>query len=273
MKLLELMESTTRYFEKNGVESPRLTIELILAEILQKKRLQLYMEFESEIAEPVLETLRPLVKKRAEGWPLEQVLGVTTFAGRRFKITPDVLIPRPETELLLEAVKKYIQVPGDPVVDVGTGSGILAVSLASLYPALSVAALDVSSEALAVAQENGAGLANLEFRQSDLLSAAPETAQLIVANLPYIPTPVLPTLSREVKKEPTLALDGGGDGLDLIRRLIADSRGRTAFLALEIGDGQAEEVKKLLLDNAYGLLDCVKDFTEKERILISKYRG
>src|SRR5277367_1884045 len=115
MTVLELIESTTKYFAKHEVQSPRLTIELMLAEIMQKKRMQLYLEFDQEVDDAVLDRLRPLVKRRAEGEPLEYLLGVTTFAGHRVQVTPDVLIPRPETEILLQAAIELIDPAGLPV--------------------------------------------------------------------------------------------------------------------------------------------------------------
>src|SRR5271154_3898759 len=125
MTVMELLENTTRYFAKHNVPSPRLTIELMLAEILQKTRMQLYLEFDQPVSEPALDRLRPLVKRRADGEPLEYLLGATTFAGHRVQITPDVLIPRPETEILFQTASEAIDPEGLPVLDVGTGSGIL----------------------------------------------------------------------------------------------------------------------------------------------------
>src|SRR5271154_1252710 len=130
MPVLELLENPTRYFAKHEVPSPRLTIELMLAEVLQKTRMQLYLTYDQPVPDAAMDRLRPLVKRRAEGEPLEYLLGATTFAGQRFTVTPDVLIPRPETEILLEEAIKLIDPAGLPVLDVGTGSGILALSLA-----------------------------------------------------------------------------------------------------------------------------------------------
>src|SRR5271170_3938856 len=169
MTVLELLEKTTRYFADHKVPSPRLTIELMLAEIMQKTRMQLYLEFDQPIFDAVMDRLRPLVKRRADGEPLEYLLGGTTFAGHRIAITPDVLIPRPETEILLEEAIKLIQPEGLPVLDVGTGSGILALSLAKKFPELDIFAVDISPAALAMAQKNAEGIRKISFLKSDLM--------------------------------------------------------------------------------------------------------
>jgi len=274
MTVLELLENTTRYFAKHEVPSPRLTIELMLAEILKKTRMQLYLEFDQPVPETVMDRLRPLVKRRADGEPLEYLLGATTFAGHRVTVTPDVLIPRPETEILLEEAIKRIDPQGVPVLDVGTGSGILALSLAKKFPELEIVAVDISPAALAVAAKNADGVGNIRFIEGDLMENAslPERFQMIVANLPYIPSGQIDGLMREVRHEPRLALDGGADGLDLVRRLVTQSSGRTRWLALELGDGQAEATKTLCLNAGYALIKILPDFTERERILIAEYR-
>src|SRR5476651_423059 len=169
MTVLELLENTTRYFAKHEVPSPRLTIELMLAEIMQKTRMQLYLEFDQPVSDPVMDRLRPLVKRRAEGEPVEYLLGGTTFAGHRVAVTPDVLIPRPETEILLEEAVKLIEPEGLPVLDVGTGSGILALALARKFPQLEIIATDISPAALAVARRNADGAGNIRFVESDLM--------------------------------------------------------------------------------------------------------
>ena len=273
MTVLELLENTTRYFARHDVPSPRLTIELMLADILQKTRMQLYLDFDQPVSDPVMDRLRPLVKRRAEGEPVEYLLGATTFAGHRIALTPDVLSPRPETEILLEEAIKLIEPEGLPVLDVGTGSGILALSLAKKFPQLEIIALDISPAALAVAQRNAGDAGKIRFLESDLMEnpSLPERFQMIVANLPYIPSGQIDGLMREVRREPRLALDGGADGLDLIRRLIVQSVGRTRFLALELGDGQAEEAKTLCLSAGCALIRILPDFTQRDRILVAEY--
>jgi release factor glutamine methyltransferase len=271
MTVLQVLESTTPYLAKHGVPSPRLTIELMLAEALQKTRMQLYLEFDRPVAEPVLERLRPWVKRRAEGEPLEYLLGATTFAGHRVEITPDVLVPRPETEILLQEACARIEPEGLPVLDVGTGSGILALALAKKFPKLEIVAVDLSDAALAVAGRNLAGLENVKLVKSDLLAGVslPTRVQMIVANLPYIPSGDIDGLMREVRREPRLALDGGPDGLDLVRRLVSQSAGRTKYLALEVGDGQAAAAKTLCETAGYALIRILPDLTGRERILFA----
>jgi release factor glutamine methyltransferase len=275
MTVLELLERTTKYFADHGVASARLTIELMLAELLKKTRMQLYLEFDREVPAAVLDQLRPLVKRRADGEPIEYLLGVTTFAGHRIAVTPDVLIPRPETEILLEEAIKRIDPAGAPVLDVGTGSGILALALAKKFPALEIIAVDLSPSALAVARKNADGLGKIRFLESDLMEnpALPERFQMIVANLPYIPTAALDTLQREVRHEPRRALDGGADGLDLVRRLITQAAARTPCLLLELGDGQAGATKTLCLQAGFALIGILPDFTQRERILVAEQKN
>jgi release factor glutamine methyltransferase len=275
MTNLELLEVTTAFFAKRGVQSPRLTCELMLADALGKSRMQLYLSFDEIVPEPILEKLRPLVKRRAEGEPLEYVLGHTTFAGHRVEVSPHVLIPRPETEILLEEVMKLVDAAGLPVIDVGTGSGILALALAKKFSALEIIAVDISPAALAVAKRNLVDASNVRLIESDLLaeSSLPPRFQLIVANLPYISSGDIPTLMREVQHEPKLALDGGPDGLDVIRRLVAQSVGRARYLALELGDGQGKAAKTLCESAGYAILNLLPDLSNRDRVLLLEHHG
>jgi release factor glutamine methyltransferase len=280
MTVLELLQATTTYFGKKGVEQPRLSIEHLLADTLGKKRIELYLEFDRSLAEHELEPLREKVRRRAEGEPLQHLLGHWDFFGRTFKTDYRALIPRPETELLVETVLKEFATSGgsaNRLVDIGTGSGILAITLTLERPGLEVTAVDLSEDALALARENAErfGVADrIAFRRSDLLDEMEGPFDWIVANLPYIPTAQLNTLQREVKFDPLLALDGGKDGLTIIKRLIESVPGKIAsngLIALELGQGQADEVSGFMANQNYRDISIRKDYQGVERLLIARH--
>jgi release factor glutamine methyltransferase len=280
MTVLELLQATTAYFDKKGVEQPRLSIEHLLADTLGKKRIELYLEFDRKLSEQELEPLREKVRRRAEGEPLQHLLGHWDFFGRTFKTDRRALIPRSETELLVETVLKEFAAcrePGNRLADVGTGSGILAITLALERPGLEVSAVDLSEDALSLARENAERFGVLDriaFRRTDLLDQMVGPFDWIVANLPYIPTGELSTLQREVKFDPTCALDGGKDGLTIIKRLIESVPGKIAsngLIALELGHGQAEEVSGFMANQNYRDISVKKDYQGVERLLIARH--
>ena len=286
--VLEILTTTATFFADRGVESPRLNIEHLLAHVLGKRRMDLYLEFDRPVSERELEPLRDLVKRRARGEPLQHLLGTVEFHRREFKTDRRALIPRPETERFCELILELFPKapPEDPspppsFLDVGTGSGVIALTLAGERPGARVVAVDASPDALALAGENARhlGLADrVEFARSDLLADAPPGPfDLVAANLPYVPAGELPGLAREVRDhDPALALDGGPDGLTLIERLIATAPpvlkpgGR---LALEIGHGQAAQVVNLLLEGDYTDLRAEKDYQGVERYVFAARKG
>ncbi len=277
MTTLEVLNAATAYLDKQGVESPRLNAEYLLAHVLgKKKRIDLYLEFERPLGEKERAPLRDLVKRRSEGIPLQHLLGTTEFCGHLFTCDARGLIPRPETEQLVELVVKNS--PGAAnILDVGTGSGVIAISLALALPTSRVSACDLSPDALALAQEN-ASLHQLgermAFFSSDLLEEASETFAVIVANLPYIPSSDIPKLSREVQSDPLGALDGGPDGLALVKRLITEAKSRLApdgLLALEIGHDQAERVMALLTANNYRDIAAHRDYQGIQRFVSARH--
>jgi len=276
VRILDVINKTTPYFEKAGIESPRLTIELLLAHVLQKKRLNLYIEFEREIDEPTLERLREMVKRRVAGEPLQYITGEAEFCGLKFAVDRRVLIPRPETELLVEVVAG--RSPGK-IVDVGTGSGCIAVALAKKLPDAQITGIDVSPEALEVAAGNIKRIGaekNVRLLRGDLLQALPDSfaADAIVSNPPYIASGELAKLPKEVKDfEPLRALIAGEDGFEVIRRLVTDAKrflsSPDGFIALEIGAGQRPAVEELFLRAKYEVAQVLKDLQGHERVIVA----
>jgi release factor glutamine methyltransferase len=281
--VLEVIQRSSDFLARKGVESPRLQIELLLAHVLQMPRMKLYLNFERPLAGPELETLRSLVKRRGEREPLQHIVGTAAFCGFEIAVNRDVLIPRPETELLAERAVQFLVAAPDSrpstVLDFGTGSGCLAIFLAKQCPSATVHALDVSEAALRVARENAARHETAErirFHAGDGFAALPgELAfDLIVSNPPYIPSAEISTLQPEVRDfDPIVALDGGADGLEFYRRLAMES---PAFLKpggrlmLELGDGQAAAAAALLSPPVWTVEAVEKDYSGRERILIAR---
>lgn len=278
MTVLDVIVSATGYFEKQGVENPRLNAEHLLAHTLGHKRLQLYMEFDRPLSDAERAPLRELVKSRAAGVPLQHLMGTSAFFGRDFLSDARALIPRPETEQLVEFVLKEINDHPTPTVwDVGTGSGVIALTVALERPDATVHATDISSEALSLARENATrhGLADrVTFHEANLLPPDLACPDCLIANLPYIPAGEIAGLSREVRHDPVLALDGGADGLDLIRRLLAevDARAQSPIVvALEIGHDQAPDVCNLMQEHNFRDIRRLRDYQDVERFVIAKH--
>jgi len=282
--VLDVVQATTGYFSQHGVESPRLNAEHLVAHALgKKKRIELYLEFDRPLGERELEPLREMVRKRAAGIPLQHLLGTVEFHGREFAVDARALIPRPETEQLMELLLREPPppqqpgLPGPRIADVGTGSGAIALTLAAELPAAEVVAVDVSPEALTLARENARRLEleeRVHFFQSDLLSGVEGAFHWIVANLPYIPAGDIPGLSREVRHDPLLALDGGPVGCELIERLIGEARERLhpgGLLALEIGEGQSARLAAELERQNYRDIRPVADYQGALRFLFAIY--
>ncbi|MEZ5303178.1 MAG: peptide chain release factor N(5)-glutamine methyltransferase [Verrucomicrobiales bacterium] len=279
--VLETLQSGAAYLEKHGVESARLNMEHLVAHVLGCRRLQLYLDFDRPMQESELAPLRDLTKRRAAGEPLQHLLGEWEFCGRRMKCDARALIPRPETEELVAGILKRLKAGGTPpgqAIDIGCGTGAIGLALAIEIPTCQVTLADVSAEALALAAENaemlGLGGAEGEGRlalvQSDLFAAAPGPFDLIAANLPYIPAAEIPQLAREVQHDPMLALDGGPDGLDLVRRLIAalpEALATGGLAALELGIGQPREVEPLLFAAGFESIEIEADFAGIDRFV------
>jgi release factor glutamine methyltransferase len=277
MTVLEVLQSTTAYFAKRDIESPRLNAEHLLAHTLGRKRIELYLEFERPLTEPELTPLRELVRRRGQGEPLQHLLGTVEFAGRVFLCDKRALVPRPETEQLVELLKSQVPDPKSQILDVGTGSGVIALSLAAEFPEAEVTAVDISDEALALARENAARLGlqeRVHFAEGNLLAEVDAAFDLVVANLPYVANGDRSALAREVLHDPAVAVFGGERGDELVRELISAARDRLrpgGTLALEVGIGQAEDLVALLAEKNYHDIAAIRDYCGVKRFLFGRY--
>ena len=277
MTVLQVLQSSTEYLKKHKIENPRLNAEHLLAHVLGRKRIELYLDFERKLTETELGPLRELVKRRSEGEPLQHLLGTVEFCGLTFLCDKRAMVPRPETEQLVELVESKIENRESRIVDVGTGSGVIALSLAAKFPEAKILAVDVSDDALALAQENAARLNlgnRVRFLKSRLLENVEGVFDLIVANLPYISTQERHTLSREVLRDPEVALFAGTEGDELVRDLIAEAPSRLGpggMLALEIGLGQRDAFLSALAEKNYRDICSKNDYNGVTRFLFARY--
>lgn len=244
--LLEILQSGTAYLEKRHIEEARLNMEHLIAHVLGCRRLDIYLRFNEAVTEPDLATLRELLRRRGEGEPLQHLLGTVEFCGHEFVCDHRALVPRPETETLVEIVCKKLTPPPARVLDMAAGSGCIGLSLAKGWPQSEVVLADISEDALDLARLNASRLGvQVKCLRSDLFEKIVGTFDLIVANLPYIPTAEIASLSAEVRRDPLLALDGGDDGMRVIERFLTDALPHlnpNARIALEVGHDQGETV-------------------------------
>jgi release factor glutamine methyltransferase len=264
--VLETIDGGARYLEKRGIEDSRRNMQIMVAHQLACTRMQLYTQFDRPLGESELVPLREMLKRRGEGVPLQHVLGVVSFHHRDFKSDARALIPRPETEELAEWILSMPMGDDLKVLDMGCGSGVLGLTLAAERPTWHVTLADVSEDALALAKENAAalGIGNARFLRSDLFSAVEGEFDGIVANLPYVPESERPSLSREVMHDPALALFGGADGLDVIRRFIPEAFRRLkpgGWMVLEIGHDQASQVEEILRSSGFADIEVKTDLS------------
>jgi release factor glutamine methyltransferase len=277
MTVLEVLQATTAYFKKHNVENPRLNAEHLLAHVLGRKRIELYLEFERVLTESELAPLRNLVKRRSEGEPLQHLLGTTEFCGLTFLCDKRAMVPRPETEELVELVESKIENRELRIVDVGTGSGVIALTLAVKFPEAEILAVDISDDALALAQENAARVKladRVRFLKSNLLENVEGCFDVIVANLPYISIQDRQSLSREVLHDPEVALFASAQGDELVRELIAQAPSQLrpgGMLALEIGIGQSEALLSALAEKNYRDISFKNDYSGVKRFLFARY--
>lgn len=279
-KLLDWMVS---HFTEKKIDSPRLTAELLLSFVLEMERIELYTHFDQPVKKPQLDKLRSLVERCTRNEPVQYLTGRCGFYSLSLKVSPACLIPRPETEMLVERAIEFLRSrEGEQYVcDLCTGCGCIAVAIAKNFSKAKIIATDICDEALSIAVENVKKYEldqRIELLQGDLF--APVINQLdikefdlIVCNPPYVSGDEYEKLDAKVKTEPKLALDGGADGLDVYRRIAADSGGhlkKGGAILLEIGFAQGRQVKKLLEDtNVFGPIKIEKDFNNNDRVVIA----
>jgi release factor glutamine methyltransferase len=273
-----LLNWTRDFLKKKGSESPRLDAEVLLADVLSCERVQLYTQFEDEVGDRDRSRFRELVRRRSEGTPVAYLVGRKEFYSMALAVSPAVLIPRPDSEfVVVEFLARFKGVESLRCVDVGTGSGCLALACAHQHKSARFVAIDLSPEALAVARSNAEkhGLTDrVEFRQGDLLAPVADEGPFdaIVSNPPYIATGVIPTLEPGVRDhEPHLALDGGEDGLRVVDRLIASAVPLLkvgGHLILEIGSDQEAPVRALIADRPeLELAPTIRDSANHPRVI------
>jgi release factor glutamine methyltransferase len=289
--VLESIQKSTEFLTRKEIESPRLHAELLLAHVLNMPRMKLYLNFERALSPEEVDRLRELVRRRGQHEPLQHIVGSASFCGLEMAVNRDVLVPRPETELLAERSWQFLlslSARSDEVnrnesrstaLDFGTGSGCLAIAIAAKSPSTQVAALDVSEAALTVARKNArANLVGerIQFVLSDGFAAVPPGTRfdLIVSNPPYIPSAEIETLQPEVRLfDPRSALDGGADGLDFYRRLADEARSFVkphGKIMLEFGDGQADAIREIFEKEKWIVDAIVEDYTQRPRILVAR---
>ncbi|HIU64614.1 MAG TPA: peptide chain release factor N(5)-glutamine methyltransferase [Candidatus Avacidaminococcus intestinavium] len=280
--IVKILDWTRQYFADKGVENPRLDAEILLCAVLNCPRIDLYVHFDRPLSPEELKSYKALVVRRANHEPIAYILGEKAFLDFTFKVTPAVLIPRPETELLVERLvllnKKR---PKVSFLDIGTGSGAISISLLKLLPTAVAVAVDLSQEALVVAEENAINLgvkASWQGVHSNLFQQLAPTSKFsfIVSNPPYIKHNEIALLANDVQKEPHMALDGGSGGLDFYEKIISEAQHyleEDGLLAFEIGIYQAEAVSDLCKQAGFSKIVICKDYAGIERNIFAAKEG
>ncbi|MBP9225712.1 MAG: peptide chain release factor N(5)-glutamine methyltransferase [Verrucomicrobiales bacterium] len=279
--ILDTLKKGTEFLQRHEVEEARLTMELLIAHVLKVERMQLYIDFDRSIAKNQLTTLRELTMRRGRGEPLQHLLGTIEFCDLDFRTDSRALIPRPETEeltmkLLTRTWPEPSRTEPSRILDLGCGSGVIGLSLAHHLAEKNVAVTlaDLSTEALSLARENAEalGMDQITLIESDLFSALVGEFHLIVANLPYIPDSQETLLSREVRRDPALALYGGTTGTEIMQRFLNDSLPHLTphgLLAMEFGIGQESELKTAAENLGFGQVEIHRDMGGIDRFLFA----
>ena len=272
-----ILKWTEQFFKEKGIESPRLDAEVLLSHILGRERIYLYVHFDEPLEPAELARYRDAIKQRVQRVPVAYIIGEKEFMGLTFKVTEDTLVPRPDTEILVQAAVERLRARGEAprFADIGTGSGAICLSVLHFLPKAQADTVDISPAARAIAEENAAALEvadRVTFHTGDLLAPLAGSYDAILSNPPYIPDDDIAALAPEVRlKEPHTALAGGKDGLDFYRRLTANAPALLkdgGFLALEVGIHQAAPVAALAVP-FFSRTEILKDYAGIERVVIA----
>jgi release factor glutamine methyltransferase len=275
LRLADALAQAARILRASGVDTPQLDAEILLAHTIGRTRLDVIAHPDTELSDSQHAAFRDVLERREQRCPLAYLTGHREFYGLDLDVTQGVLVPRPETEVLVEETIRRLGNRPCRIADVGVGSGAIAVALAVNLPEALVFGTEISPQALEVAGRNVAKhqlTGRVALIEGDLLGPLDITCDAIVSNPPYVPSGDIPDLQPEVADwEPRGALDGGPDGLDVIRRLLPTARGllnTDGFAALEIGLGQADAVRGIAVETGYSSVDVVKDLAGIERVVV-----
>ncbi len=275
-RIIDVINWGVDYFGKKSFDNPRLEIEIFLQHILNCEKIDLYIDFEKEFLPSDLKKLKKLIKRRLKKEPIQYIIGKTSFYGRDFNVDKNVLIPRPETEIIINVSIDFLSTKKNPsIIDIGTGSGCIGITLAKKFPSAQVTAIDYSESIINVARENARriGVKNIEFVKLDFLKDNFNyLADLIVSNPPYIPNKEMSSLMIDVKEyEPHVALTDKMDGLEFYRLFsvkLNDIINDEGALIVEVGNGSHPlKVKKLFMESGHDKIEMIKDYNKDTRVL------
>ena len=279
MKTLDLINFGANLLKRKNIPSHILDSELLLSKILKKSREEVLINYERKIDNKHISKYRSYLIRRSRNEPIAYILEEKEFWSKKFSVNKNTLIPRPETELLIHKLVELFKDKRLSILDIGTGSGCIIISLLDSLKRSKGLGIDISKKALVIAKKNRAKhnlQSKLKFLNRSLESILDKKFDLIVSNPPYIKKNEIKNLSKDIKQyEPRIALDGGNDGLDLIKKVIYKSKNilkTKGMLALEIGNGQVRNVSKILLDNNFRIKQLIKDYKDNVRCVFANYK-
>ena len=279
VNISELLRKSTAELNEIGVESARLDAEVLLAHVLNCRRLYLYVDADKNVLPEQISRYENLIERRKKNFPVAYLTGQREFFGMNFAVTPDVLIPRPDTEILVQvAIEKLSKIDAPIFLDIGTGSGAICISILKQLKTARAVTIDISADAVNCAKFNAEKFGvddRINFYVGNLFEPLREQKfHAIISNPPYIPTKDISTLQAEVQREPIIALDGGADGLNFYRRIVEESPNfllNGGFSAVEIGINQADAVKELMSKN-FSEVEIVRDLSDIERVVLGNFQ-